>query len=71
DLKDDKSLQELRLSDNNMSTLSTELLVFAGLLEPSLQVFQLDGNPLRSIRRSILDRGPNDILSYLNVVQFF
>ncbi|GJT15523.1 ribonuclease H-like domain-containing protein [Tanacetum coccineum] len=47
DLKDDKSLQELRLSDNNMSTLSTELLVFAGLLEPSLQVFQLDGNPLR------------------------
>ncbi|GJR86045.1 ribonuclease H-like domain-containing protein [Tanacetum coccineum] len=47
DLKDDKSLQELRLSDNNMSTLSTELLVFAGLLKPSLQVFQLDGNPLR------------------------
>ncbi|GKA74504.1 hypothetical protein Tco_0780806 [Tanacetum coccineum] len=41
DLKDDKSLQELRLLDNNMSTLSTELLVLAGLLEPSLCSYAL------------------------------
>ncbi|GJR06422.1 plant intracellular Ras-group-related LRR protein 6 isoform X1 [Tanacetum coccineum] len=59
--KDAKSLQELRLSDNNISTLPPEL----GLLEPSLQVLQLDGNPLRSIRRAILDRGTKAILSYL------
>nr|XP_043627427.1 plant intracellular Ras-group-related LRR protein 6 [Erigeron canadensis] len=59
--KDATSLQELRLSDNNISALPAEL----GLLEPSLQVLQLDGNPLRSIRRTILDRGTKAILSYL------
>ncbi|KAA3486731.1 plant intracellular Ras-group-related LRR protein 6-like [Gossypium australe] len=37
------SLTELDLSDNNISTLPPEL----GLLEPSLQVLRLDGNPLR------------------------
>ncbi|KAK9077499.1 hypothetical protein SSX86_005836 [Deinandra increscens subsp. villosa] len=60
-LKNATSLQELRLSDNNISTLPPEL----GLLEPSLQVLQLDGNPLRSIRRTILDRGTKAILAYL------
>ncbi|KVI02233.1 Leucine-rich repeat-containing protein [Cynara cardunculus var. scolymus] len=42
--KDATSLQELRLSDNNISALPPEL----GLLEPTLNVLQLDGNPLRS-----------------------
>ncbi|KAJ0801677.1 putative leucine-rich repeat domain superfamily [Helianthus annuus] len=60
-LKNATSLQELRLSDNNISTLPPEL----GLLEPSLQVLQLDGNPLRSIRRTILDRGTKAVLMYL------
>ncbi|XP_076905557.1 plant intracellular Ras-group-related LRR protein 6-like [Bidens hawaiensis] len=60
-LKNATSLQELRLSDNNISTLPPEL----GLLEPTLQVLQLDGNPLRSIRRTILDRGTKAILMYL------
>ncbi|RVW93113.1 Plant intracellular Ras-group-related LRR protein 6 [Vitis vinifera] len=36
-----------------------------GLLEPSLQALRLDGNPLRSIRRTILDRGTKAVLKYL------
>ncbi|MFQ6669842.1 hypothetical protein Gotur_034933 [Gossypium turneri] len=70
------SLTELDLSDNNISTLPPEL----GLLEPSLQVLRLDGNPLRRytafelwfipkpknlIRRPILDRGTKAVLKYL------
>ncbi|CAL9083992.1 unnamed protein product [Musa textilis] len=55
------SLAELDLSDNNISILPPEM----GLLEPSLQVLKLDGNPLRSIRRPILDRGTKAILKYL------
>ncbi|KAJ6894979.1 Leucine-rich repeat-containing 40 [Populus alba x Populus x berolinensis] len=55
------SLTELDLSDNNISSLPPEL----GLLEPSLQALRLDGNPLRSIRRTILDRGTKAVLKYL------
>ncbi|KAM1101186.1 hypothetical protein ACFX2B_007498 [Malus domestica] len=55
------SLTELGLSDNNISMLSPEL----GLLEPSLQALRLDGNPLRSIRRTVLDRGTKVVLQYL------
>ncbi|XP_047254342.1 plant intracellular Ras-group-related LRR protein 6 isoform X2 [Capsicum annuum] len=55
------SLAELDVSDNNISSLPPEL----GLLEPSLQVLKLDGNPLRSIRRAILDRGTKGVLTYL------
>ncbi|RXH83107.1 hypothetical protein DVH24_003605 [Malus domestica] len=54
------SLTELGLSDNNISMLSPE-----GLLEPSLQALRLDGNPLRSIRRTVLDRGTKVVLQYL------
>ncbi|KAL6311041.1 hypothetical protein AAG906_015930 [Vitis piasezkii] len=39
--------------------------VVIGLLEPSLQALRLDGNPLRSIRRTILDRGTKAVLKYL------
>ncbi|CAK9183033.1 unnamed protein product [Ilex paraguariensis] len=55
------TLMELNLSDNNITTLPPEL----GLLEPSLQMLKLDGNPLRSIRRTILDRGTKAVLAYL------
>lgn len=55
------SLAELDLSDNNITTLPPEL----GLLEDSLQVLRLDGNPLRSVRRTILDRGTKAVLNYL------
>lgn len=60
-LKNLTSLTELDLSDNNISALPPEL----GLLEPSLQALRLDGNPLRSIRRTILDRGTKAVLKYL------
>nr|GMD84083.1 plant intracellular Ras-group-related LRR protein 6 isoform X1 [Ipomoea batatas] len=60
-MKDLNSLTELDLSDNNISSLPPEL----GLLEPSLQVLKVEGNPLRSIRRAILDRGTKAILKYL------
>uniref|UniRef100_A0A7N0SXY6 Leucine-rich repeat-containing protein 40 n=1 Tax=Kalanchoe fedtschenkoi TaxID=63787 RepID=A0A7N0SXY6_KALFE len=54
-------LNELDLSDNNISSLPPEL----GLLEPNLQALRVDGNPLRSIRRAIVERGSKAILNYL------
>ncbi|KAM0906573.1 hypothetical protein ACQ4PT_016705 [Festuca glaucescens] len=60
-IKDFTVLVELDLSDNNITALPAEL----GLLEPNLQVLRLDGNPLRSIRRTILDRGTKAVLTYL------
>lgn len=60
-IKDLNSLIELDLSDNNISSLPPEL----GLLEPSLQMLKIEGNPLRSIRRTILDRGTKAVLKYL------
>ncbi|XWS11066.1 hypothetical protein CRYUN_Cryun38cG0051700 [Craigia yunnanensis] len=52
-LKSLTSLTELDLSDNNISALPPEL------------VLRLDGNPLRSIRRPILDRRTKAVLKYL------
>lgn len=60
-LKNITSLVELDLSNNNISSLPPEL----GLLEPSLQALRLDGNPLRSIRRTVLDKGTKAVLKYL------
>ncbi|KAH7512503.1 hypothetical protein FEM48_Zijuj12G0097600 [Ziziphus jujuba var. spinosa] len=70
------SLTELDLSDNDISTLPPELdaacviqnatmVIHQGMLEPSLQALRLHGNPLRSIRRTILDRGTKAVLQYL------
>ncbi|KAK9092476.1 hypothetical protein Syun_027387 [Stephania yunnanensis] len=61
ELGNHSSLTELDLTDNNITTLPPKL----GLLEPSLQALRLDGNPLRSIRRVILDRGTKAVLNYL------
>ncbi|KAG0458609.1 hypothetical protein HPP92_021737 [Vanilla planifolia] len=61
DIRNLTSLQELDLSDNNIGALPPEL----GLLESNLQVLKLDGNPLRSIRRPVLDRGTKAVLKYL------
>ncbi|KAL0918241.1 hypothetical protein M5K25_010239 [Dendrobium thyrsiflorum] len=61
DIRNLTCLQELDLSNNNIAALPSEL----GLLESHLQVLKLDGNPLRSIRRPVLDRGTKAILKYL------
>ncbi|KAH0462822.1 hypothetical protein IEQ34_010397 [Dendrobium chrysotoxum] len=61
DVRNLTCLQELDLSNNNIAALPSEL----GLLESHLQVLKLDGNPLRSIRRPVLDRGTKAILKYL------
>ncbi|KAF8691801.1 hypothetical protein HU200_040203 [Digitaria exilis] len=60
-IKNFTALIELDLSDNSITALPAEL----GLLEPNLQVLKLDGNPLRSIRRTLLERGTKAILKYL------
>ncbi|KAG0616095.1 hypothetical protein M758_5G090100 [Ceratodon purpureus] len=54
-------LETLDISDNNVSQLPPKL----GLLEPSLKHLKVDGNPLRSIRRGILEKGTNTLLRYL------
>lgn len=55
------ALEELNLLNNDISGLPPKL----GLLGPKLRVLQLEGNPLRSIRRSIMERGTAAVLEYL------
>jgi len=57
-----KSLEELNLANNELSSLPPAL----GLLAPKLRVLLLDGNPLRSIRRPVLERGTQAVLEYLS-----
>lgn len=54
-------LEELNLANNNLATLPPQL----GLLAPVLRSLGLEGNPLRSIRRPILERGTPAVLAYL------
>lgn len=54
-------LEELTLSNNDLAGLPAEL----GHLSESLRSLQLDGNPLRSIRRPIIERGTAAVLQYL------
>jgi Leucine-rich repeat (LRR) protein len=54
-------LETLDLSDNDITLLPPKL----GLLEPNLRHLKVDGNPLRSIRRPILERGTKALLQYL------
>ncbi|XP_024379499.1 plant intracellular Ras-group-related LRR protein 6 [Physcomitrium patens] len=54
-------LETLDISDNNISQLPPKL----GLLEPTLKHLKVDGNPLRSIRRPILEKGTKTLLQYL------
>ena len=55
------ALEELNLTNNNISSLPPRL----GLLGEKLRVLRIEGNPLRSIRRSILDKGTSAVLTYL------
>ena len=55
------ALVELNLTNNNIGSLPPKL----GLLGEKLKVLRIEGNPLRSIRRSILDKGTSAVLLYL------
>mmetsp|Transcript_7320 Transcript_7320/g.19588 ORF Transcript_7320/g.19588 Transcript_7320/m.19588 type:complete len:382 (-) Transcript_7320:444-1589(-) len=54
-------LEELCLSNNELGNLPPQL----GLLSATLRSLTLDGNPLRSIRRPIIERGTSAVLEYL------
>ncbi|XP_069794539.1 leucine-rich repeat-containing protein 40 isoform X2 [Narcine bancroftii] len=55
-----QSLERLDLSNNNISSLPYKL----GNL-PKLKSLLVEGNPLRSIRRDIINRGTQELLKYL------
>ena len=55
------ALEVLNLMNNNISALPAKL----GLLSEKLRVLMLEGNPLRSIRRPILEKGSAAVLEYL------
>ena len=54
-------LKELDLTNNDISGLPPML----GMLGGTLKVLRLEGNPLRSIRRPVLERGTAAVLEYL------
>lgn len=54
-------LEELNLANNDLGALPPTL----GLLSPVLRSLSLEGNPLRTIRRPILERGSAAVLQYL------
>ena len=55
-----QSLERLDLSNNDLSTLPFTL----GTL-PHLKSLQVDGNPMKAIRRDIIARGTQGLLKYL------
>lgn len=56
------ALEVLNLMNNSISGLPPK----TGLLREKLRVLMLEGNPLRSIRRPILDKGTASVLEYLH-----
>ncbi|GLC33883.1 hypothetical protein PLESTB_000814300 [Pleodorina starrii] len=56
-----RRLDELNLCNNNLAQLPPQL----GLLVDSLRSLMLEGNPLRTLRRPILERGTAAVLAYL------
>lgn len=56
-----RGLEELNLANNELSGLPPKM----GLLGPRLHRLALEGNPLRTIRRPILERGTQAVLEYL------
>jgi hypothetical protein len=54
-------LQELHVTNNNITNLPPQL----GLMAPMLHVLALEGNVLRTIRRPLLERGTDALLAYL------
>jgi Leucine-rich repeat (LRR) protein len=56
-----RSLEELNLANNDLSGLPAKL----GTLAPKLRLLLLEGNPLRAIRRPVLERGTQAVLQHL------
>lgn len=54
------SLSRLNLQNNNLSNLPVELGFF-----PNLKSVLLEGNPLRAIRRDVLEKGTVELLQFL------
>lgn len=54
-------LEELDLRNNDISGLPPMM----GMLGGTLHVLRLEGNPFRSIRRPVLERGTAAVLEYL------
>ena len=55
------SLRSLDVSNNNLSHLPFAI----GLMSDSLRTLLVDGNPLRTIRRTIIEKGTTALLEYL------
>lgn len=58
-------LKELSLADNDLSNLPPQLGMLLPAVGGALRVLQLQGNPLRAIRRPVLDRGTAAVLDWL------
>ena len=53
-------LEELDLSNNELSSVTPYLSLL-----PSLRALKLEGNPLRTMRRAILDKGTPGVMLWL------
>lgn len=56
-----RRLEELHLANNDLQQLPPQL----ALLAPTLRTLTLDGNPLKAIRRPVLERGTPAVLQWL------
>lgn len=59
-ITDLQCLEELDITDNDVGHIPTSL----GFM-PQLRCLLLEGNPIRSIRRPVLERGTAAVLEYL------
>ena len=54
-------LEELALSNNELATLPPVM----GTMAPTLRLVTREGNPLRTLWRTVLERGAGRLLEYL------
>jgi len=60
------ALTELDLGNNSLGNNSVSSIPpMVGRMHPTLKMLQLEGNPLRTIRRPILAKGTQAVLEYL------
>lgn len=55
------ALAHLDLSDNDVASVPPVV----GRMAPGLRALLLEGNPLRNVRRAVLERGTEAVLAYL------